>query len=229
MIALLCGTEEYAPPLNPGKDRRPRKPRQVTDIATQDQASGRPGGRGLVRIIGGQWRSRRIRFATVEGVRPTPDRIRETLFNWLQGAVPGSRCLDLFAGSGALGLEALSRGAAQVTFVERDPRVVASLREALAMLAAGHGRVVAADAFAFLAGPPEPYDVVFLDPPFARGWLGDLCTLLEDRGWLAPHAWIYLECAARDGLPALPPGWTEWRHARAGEVGAFLARRAGAT
>lgn len=182
-----------------------------------------------MRIIGGLWRSRRIRFAAAPEVRPTPDRIRETLFNWLQGAVPRSRCLDLFAGSGALGLEALSRGAAEVTFVERDPRVVESLRGTLAELGADSGRVVAADAFEFLHGPATAYDLVFLDPPFARGWLGDLCKLLADRGWLAPHAWIYLECATRDGVPALPPGWIEWRHARAGEVSAYLARRAGTT
>ena len=184
---------------------------------------------GQLRIIGGAWRSRRIRFAAAPEVRPTPDRIRETLFNWLQGAVPGARALDLFAGSGALGLEALSRGAAEVTFVERDRRVVESLRQALDELRATGGRVVAADAFEFLRGPPVPYDLAFLDPPFALGRLGELCTLLEDRGWLAPHAWIYLECAARDGVPALPPGWTGWRHARAGEVGAHLVRRAGTT
>lgn len=160
------------------------------------------------------------------GVRPTPDRIRETLFNWLQGAVPGARALDLFAGSGALGLEALSRGAAEATFVERDRRVVESLRQALDELGGTGGRVVAADAFEFLRGPPVPYDLAFLDPPFAQGRLSELCTLLDERGWLAPHAWIYLECAARDGMPALPPGWTEWRHARAGEVSARLVRRA---
>jgi 16S rRNA (guanine966-N2)-methyltransferase len=183
-----------------------------------------------VRIIGGAWRSRRIRFEpATDEVRPTPDRIRETLFNWLQGTIAGSRCLDLFAGSGALGLEALSRGAAEVTLVERDRRVVASLEAALRELHAEGARLVQADAFEFLNGPASPYDVVFLDPPFAKGWLGDLCKLLEDGGWLAPHAWIYLECAARDGVPALPPGWAEWRHARAGEVSAFLARRAGTT
>jgi 16S rRNA (guanine966-N2)-methyltransferase len=106
--------------------------------------------------------------------------------------------------------------------------VVESLRQSLAELGAQGGRVVAADAFEFLRGPPLPYDLVFLDPPFAAGWLGDLCKLLDDRGWLAPRAWIYLECAARDGVPALPPGWSEWRHARAGEVDAHLVRRGGA-
>jgi 16S rRNA (guanine966-N2)-methyltransferase len=182
-----------------------------------------------VRIIGGAWRSRIIRFAAAPEVRPTPDRVRETLFNWLQGEIPGSRCLDLFAGSGALGLEALSRGAAEVTFVERDRAVVRTLEAALAELKADRGRVVNADAFAFLDAAPSPHDVVFLDPPFAKGWLGELCKLLDGKGWLAPNAWIYLEYAARDEVPALPSGWIEWRQARAGEVTACLARRAGAT
>lgn len=171
------------------------------------------------------WRSRRIRFVTAPDLRPTPDRIRETLFNWLQAVVPDARCLDLFAGSGALGLEALSRGAREVTFVESDRAAAQRLRATLAELKANGGTVVNADAFAFLRGAPRPYDLVFLDPPFARGWLPELCTLLEAHGWLAPHAWIYLESAAREPPPALPAGWSEWRHARAGEVGAHLVRR----
>jgi 16S rRNA (guanine966-N2)-methyltransferase len=227
MIALLCGAQGYALAPNSGKDTGKTKGlprgRRKALTAAQEKAA-KPVSE--LRIIGGSWRSRRIRFVAAPEVRPTPDRIRETLFNWLQGAVPGARALDLFAGSGALGLEALSRGAAEVTFVERDRQVAECLRQALAELGAQGGRVVAADAFEFLQGPPVPYDLVFLDPPFAKGWLGDLCKLLDDRGWLAPHAWIYLECAARDGVPALPPGWTEWRHARAGEVSAHLVRRA---
>jgi 16S rRNA (guanine966-N2)-methyltransferase len=227
MIALLCGAQGYALAANSGKDKRRDRTVGKPHTAAQD---GRPAPARELRIIGGAWRSRRIRFVpATDEVRPTPDRIRETLFNWLQGTIVGSRCLDLFAGSGALGLEALSRGAAEITLVERDRRVVASLEAAARELRADRARIVHADAFEFLKGPGSPYDVVFLDPPFAKGWLGDLCKLLEDGGWLAPHAWIYLECAARDGVPALPPGWTEWRHARAGEVGAFLARRAGTT
>jgi 16S rRNA (guanine966-N2)-methyltransferase len=211
---------------NSGKEKRPPRARAQVPAAAQEKPAGAS---SRLRIIGGAWRSRIIRFAAAPEVRPTPDRVRETLFNWLQAAVPGSRCLDLFAGSGALGLEALSRGAADVTFVERDRTVVRALEAALVELQADRGRVVNADAFEFLRGPPVPYDVVFLDPPFAKGWLGDLCKLLDDRGWLAPNAWIYLEYAARDGVPALPPGWIEWRRSRAGEVNACLARRAGAT
>lgn len=179
--------------------------------------------------MGGAWRSRRIRFEPTPGLRPTPDRVRETLFNWLQGVVAGSRCLDLFAGSGALGLEALSRGAAEVEFVEREPRAAAALERALGELGARGARVVRGDAFGHLRGPAaRPFDVVFLDPPFGEGRLGELCTLLEDGHWLAPHAWIYLEYAAREGSPALPPGWRPWRETRAGEVRGFLARRAAA-
>lgn len=209
-------------PSNSGKDARTRTNRRGLHTAAQDSAAAQ---RNSVRIIGGMWRSRRIRFATAPELRPTPDRVRETLFNWLQTAIPDARVLDLFAGSGALGLEALSRGAREVTFVETDRAVAQRLRESLVELKAAGGTVVNADAFAFLRGPARPYDVVFLDPPFARGWLPELCTLVEAHGWLAPHAWIYLESAARDPLPPLPAGWSEWRHAQAGEVGAHLLRR----
>lgn len=207
---------------NSGKDARPRTRRPGSHIAPQESAVAQ---RNSVRIIGGLWRSRRIRVVGLPELRPTPDRIRETLFNWLQPAIPQARCLDLFAGSGALGLEALSRGARQVTFVESDRAASQGLREALGELRATGGTVLNADAFAFLRGSAQPYDVVFLDPPFARGWLPELCTLLEAHGWLAAHAWIYLESAAREGLPPLPAGWSEWRHAHAGEVGAHLLRR----
>ena len=195
-----------------------------------------------VRIVGGQWRSRRIRFPPGAGLRPTPDRVRETLFNWLQGAIGGACCLDLFAGSGALGLEALSRGAAEVVFVERDSAIVAGLAANLALLerpatlatarAGGstpRGRVLEADAFEFLAGPARPFDLVFLDPPYAQGRLPELCRLLEAGGWLAPRAFVYIESAAREGQPALPPSWSAWRQLRAGGVSAGLARRSEST
>lgn len=222
MIALLCEAQGYAVASNSGKDERPRPRRTASHTAPQEAARAP---RNSVRIVGGVWRSRRIRFPSVPDLRPTPDRVRETLFNWLQRIVPDSRCLDLFAGSGALGFEALSRGAREVTFVESDRTAAAHLRESLETLKAAGATVVHADAFAFLRGAARPYDVVFLDPPFARGWLPELCTLLEAHGWLAPHAWIYLESAAREGLPPLPAGWSEWRHARAGDVDAHLVRR----
>jgi 16S rRNA (guanine966-N2)-methyltransferase len=187
-------------------------------------------GRNAVRVIGGAWRGRRIRFEAGAELRPTPDRVRETLFNWLQGIIAGARCLDLFAGSGALGLEALSRGADEVLFVESDTRVAAALKRSLTELAGPGGRggrVVCGDAFAFLRGEPQPFDVVFLDPPFARGWLAELCKLLEMRGWLALRAAVYLESLAHDGAPPLPPGWQVARQTRAGEVLGTLARCGG--
>jgi len=209
-----------------GKDGRPQRPHGKPSAAAQKK---RPGLSNSVRIIGGAWRGRRIRFPSVAELRPTPDRGRETLFNWLQGVIGDARCLDLFAGSGALGLEALSRGAREALFVEREPRSAAALRETLATLGGGRGTVIVADAFRYLAGPPRPFDVVFLDPPFAQGRLAELCTLLEHGGWLAPRAYIYLEGAARDGIPPLPEPWETARETRAGEVHGVLARRAGAT
>ena len=216
------GAQGYASALNSGKDRRPARSGSKPLTAAQEKPAAAT---SRVRIVGGQWRSRRIEFVAAPEVRPTPDRIRETLFNWLQADVPGSRCLDLFAGSGALGFEAASRGAREVTLVERERRVVRSLEAAVAALGATGVHVVEADAFAFLARAQTPYDLVFLDPPFAKGWLVELCTLLETRGWLAPHASIYLECAAKEGAPALPAGWTIHRSTKAGEVGAHLVRR----
>ena len=178
-----------------------------------------------LRIIGGDWRGRRIRFPGEGGIRPTPDRVRETLFNWLMARVRGSRCLDLFAGSGALGLEALSRGAAHVTFIERGRENAARLRETAAALAPGRAAVIEADALAWLQGPPAAFDIVFLDPPFAAGVLDESMHRLESRGFLAPGAFIYIEMPASAGPPALPAGWRPHRSGRAGAVGYHLARR----
>jgi 16S rRNA (guanine966-N2)-methyltransferase len=178
-----------------------------------------------LRIIGGEWRGRRVRFPGKGGIRPTPDRVRETLFNWLMAKLPGSRCLDLFAGSGALGLEALSRGAAHVTFVERDRENAAALAATVAALAPGRSAVIEADALAWLAGAPEAFDVVFLDPPFAAGLLGEAMRLLESRGWLARDAFVYIERPAKSGPPELPAAWRAHRAGHAGAVGYHLARR----
>ena len=178
-----------------------------------------------LRIIGGEWRGRRIRFPGMGGIRPTPDRVRETLFNWLAAVVPGSRCLDLFAGSGALGLEALSRGAATATFIERDRENAASLRETAALLAPGRATVLQADALTWLGGPPTLHDIAFLDPPFDGGHLAGAMRLLESGGWLAPEAFIYIETRASPRAPELPAGWISHRSGRAGAVGYHLARR----
>ena len=178
-----------------------------------------------LRIIGGEWRGRRIRFPGKGGIRPTPDRVRETLFNWLMAKVPASRCLDLFAGSGALGLEALSRGAAHATFVEQDRESAARLRETASALAPGRATVVEADALAWLARRQGPFDIAFLDPPFGDDVLAEAMRRLDAPGLLAPDAYIYVEQPAAAGPPGLPPGWLLHRSGRAGAVGYHLARR----
>jgi 16S rRNA (guanine966-N2)-methyltransferase len=185
----------------------------------------RQGGGLLLRIIGGAWRGRRIHFPPVEAIRPTPDRVRETLFNWLQMDVAGSRCLDLYAGSGALGLEALSRGASRVVFVEVDSGAARHLSQTLQDLQCDRGAVVTTDAKHYLAGISEPFDIVFVDPPYADHALADICSRIEKGGWLRPGGLAYLEDAAAAGPPVLPPGWTLLKSKRAGAVGYHLARR----
>jgi 16S rRNA (guanine966-N2)-methyltransferase len=180
----------------------------------------------VIRIIGGTWRGRRFRFADVPDIRPTPDRVRETLFNWLGPRIVGARCLDLFAGSGALGLEALSRGATSVVFVEQNALAARTITELLTELKAESARVERDDAFRFLQCPATPFDIVFLDPPFAAGVLSTAAERLEHGGWLVPDARIYVESAAREGLPTLPVNWQALRAKQAGEVGYHLLARA---
>ena len=178
----------------------------------------------VLRIIGGAWRGRRLRFAAAPAIRPTPDRVRETLFNWLAPIVPGARCLDLFAGSGALGLEALSRGASHVTFVERDRQAARAIEECLGQFdpqGRHDWRVLAADAETFLATAAQPFDIVFLDPPFASGALQAIAERLEAGGWLSTAARIYIECPAERPAP-VPPSWTHERDKRSGQVGYHL-------
>jgi len=177
-----------------------------------------------LRIIAGTWRGRKLAFAPVAGLRPTPDRVRETLFNWLGSSVHGARCLDLFAGSGALGLEAASRGAAEVVLVDADPLVARTLREQLRVLNARQARVVQAACAGYLRSAPEVFDLVFLDPPFHRGMLPECMQLLEQGGWLAPAAWIYIE-AERELDPPLPANWAAYRSKTTGQVGYRLIRR----
>jgi len=185
----------------------------------------RAAGARVLRIIGGSWRGRRLRFPAAALIRPTPDRVRETLFNWLGAHVAGARCLDLFAGSGALGLEALSRGAAHVTFVESDSEAVRALRATLAAWGARDAQVERADALAWLAGAASSFDIAFLDPPFAAGLLEQAAALLEGNGWLGDAALVYVECGARAGLPPLPARWLPLKAKRAGEVGYHLYAR----
>jgi 16S rRNA (guanine966-N2)-methyltransferase len=133
-----------------------------------------------LRIVGGRWRGRKLAFPPLESIRPTPDRVRETVFNWLQFDIDGARCLDLFAGSGALGFESLSRGAAHTVFVEREAKIGRYLRDTLAHLQAANAEVVVTDAVHWLQRAGSPFDVVFLDPPFASGILPEVCRRLEE-------------------------------------------------
>lgn len=185
------------------------------------------GYRNEFRIIAGEWRSRRLKFPDLPGIRPSPDRVRETLFNWLRNAVPGARCLDLFAGSGALGLEALSRGAAAVLFVDRERAALDAIKAHLALLGASGGTTWQGDALGFLRGTPQPFDLVFLDPPFDSPLLGTAVRALGEPGWLAPGAHLYMEYSARTPFEAAD-GWELLRRGRAGQVGYALARRAAA-
>ncbi|GAC1455094.1 MAG: 16S rRNA (guanine(966)-N(2))-methyltransferase RsmD [Steroidobacteraceae bacterium] len=196
-------------------------------------AAARRGGQARVlRIIGGAWRGRKLRFPASHGLRPTPDRVRETLFNWLAARAQGARCLDLFAGSGALGLEALSRGAAHATFVERDVTAARELAARLAEWGARDARVERTDALLYLAGAASAataFDLVFLDPPFDSDLLPRAAALLERGGWLKPGGLIYVECAARGAAAPLPPAWTLLKAKQAGEVGYHLYARAALT
>ncbi|GGC08775.1 ribosomal RNA small subunit methyltransferase D [Marinobacterium zhoushanense] len=182
-----------------------------------------------VRIIGGQWRSRRVAFPEIDGLRPTPDRVRETLFNWLQGVTEGARCLDLCAGSGALGLEALSRGAGSVTFVDRSPQVTRALQTNLQHLKVQNAEVINAAALEWLDARPtdeaERFDLVFMDPPFRQGLVAPLCALLESRNLLADRAMIYIECERELTLPPLPADWQLYREKQAGQVSYRLFER----
>ena len=177
-----------------------------------------PGNR--VRIIGGEFGGRRLGFPDQRGLRPTADRVRETLFNWLAPQLHGARVLDLFAGSGALGLEALSRGAGQVLLVEQAKLAAQRLRENIALLgAAERAQVRQADARRLLAEPPDaPYDIVFLDPPFADGLLAKVMPLLAQHGWLGPDAWVYLEQDSSQPWPEMPPGWELYREGKGGQA-----------
>ena len=171
---------------------------------------------GKVRIIAGRFRGSRLDVADAPGLRPTADRVRETLFNWLQPRLPGARCLDLFAGSGALGFEAASRGAAHVLMLERDARLAQALRDCAARLKADAVEVRCTDALALLREPPAaPFDIAFVDPPFGAGLHAPALAALVP--WLAPGALVYVEAPA-GGHDAVPAGWTLHREGRTREV-----------
>ncbi|MDX1590170.1 MAG: 16S rRNA (guanine(966)-N(2))-methyltransferase RsmD [Oleiphilaceae bacterium] len=183
--------------------------------------------RGQLRIIGGDWRRRQLGFPAVDGVRPTPDRVRETLFSWLQGHLPGSHCLDLFAGSGVLGLEALSRGAASATFVDQSPRLCQALKENLATLGGGdRGLVVQQSCLEFLSRHnARPGQLVFMDPPYGQGDITALCQSLEQHQWLSERAFVCVEQSSSAPPPVVPAHWRLHRHKSAGQVSLHLYQR----
>jgi len=181
---------------------------------------------GRVRIIAGSWRGRRLTVENEPDVRPTPDRVRETLFNWLSPHLAGARCLDLFAGTGALGFEAVSRGAVEAVLVDRSRAVGARLRDECERLGAGGMvKVVEADALEWLERPPAvaPFDIVFVDPPHRLEVQREIAVRLAEQGWLAPAARIWFEVVRRREPPELPDGWRLLKSGRAGEVRYYLA------
>ncbi|KAG6336566.1 hypothetical protein ID866_2541 [Astraeus odoratus] len=172
---------------------------------------------GQIRIIGGQWRGRKLPVPDSPGLRPTTDRVRETLFNWLAPSMVDAHCLDCFAGSGALGLEALSRYAASATLLEMERGVAQTLQQNLATLKATNAKVVNTNTLSFLAQQGTPHNVVFVDPPFRKGLLEETLSLLEHNGWLADDALIYVESEVENGLPPVPVHWDLHREKVAGQ------------
>ena len=177
------------------------------------------GGQGHLRIIGGQWRSRKLGFPEAPGLRPTPDRVRETLFNWLAAHIEGAKVLDAFTGSGALYLEALSRGASMALALDANATAISSLRHNLDLLGCATGQLLQSDALKYLeTQTPSAFDLVFLDPPFHQNLLPATCTLLEEKGWLAERAWIYTESETPPSALQMPATWRLHREKKAGQV-----------
>ncbi|MCP3907355.1 MAG: 16S rRNA (guanine(966)-N(2))-methyltransferase RsmD [Oceanicoccus sp.] len=172
-----------------------------------------------LRIIGGQWRGRKLSFPSIDGLRPTTDRVRETVFNWLAVDIHDAQCLDLFAGSGALGLEALSRGASLVDLIDNARPATNLLRENLQLLKASNGQVTQASAADWLRqNTDKTYDIIFLDPPFHQD-LAQICIqLIDQQAMLKPGGWLYLEMGKEEALPELPPQWQLHREKTAGQV-----------
>ncbi|MBE4600818.1 16S rRNA (guanine(966)-N(2))-methyltransferase RsmD [Vibrio navarrensis] len=180
---------------------------------------------GCVRIISGLWRGRKLPVHDAEGLRPTTDRVKETLFNWLAQEIPHAHCLDLFAGSGGLGFEAASRQAKLVTMLELNPKAFAQLQQNVTAVKANNIQLVSGDALQFLKQQGTPQHVVFIDPPFRQGLLQETVTLLEQNGWLAEDAMIYIEAEKEWQVENLPATWHLHREKTAGQVSYRLYQR----
>jgi len=180
---------------------------------------------GQLRIIAGQWRGRKIKFIDQDGLRPTPDRVRETLFSWLQSDVPNAVCLDLFAGSGALGFEAASRGARRVTLVDSSNQACKMIKENIMHLQSESINVVTSEALRYLTDIHTRYDVVFLDPPYKLNVLSQVFSYLEQKNCLSEHAKIYFEHDVKQAVPELPDNWHVLKNKTAGQVSYYLIDR----
>ncbi|GAB2641302.1 16S rRNA (guanine(966)-N(2))-methyltransferase RsmD [Vibrio panuliri] len=180
---------------------------------------------GSVRIISGLWRGRKLPVHDAEGLRPTTDRVKETVFNWLAQDVPQAKCLDLFAGSGGLGFEAASRQAEMVTMIELNPAAFKQIEQNIAALKASNIVANNRDALQYLAQPGTPHHVVFIDPPFRKGLLDETVTLLEQNGWLAEDAMIYIETEKELAIESIPQSWHLHREKTAGQVSFRLYHR----
>lgn len=194
--------------------KRPPSTRPSSAAGTQKRLN-------TVRIISGTHRTRKIQFPDAPGLRPTSDRVRETVFNWLRDDISGARCLDLFAGSGALGIEALSRGASWVDFVESNPQVSSALAQSIIKLALGNTTIHRADAVQWVSenkAPVKAFDIVFLDPPFADKLLPKICELLQQTGLVQAKSKIYIEVDAAESELTLPNNWQLLKSKRAGNV-----------
>jgi len=180
---------------------------------------------GVLRIIGGQWRGRKLPVPESDGLRPTPNRVRETLFNWLRPHLPGARCLDVTAGTGSLCLEALSQGADKVVMVEQSAEAVRALRQNLESLGAGdRAQLIQGDGLAFLDGPVTPVDIIFLDPPFRSDLVARCSRKIAERGWLKSGGLVYIEAPREMSPLPIPDDWSLIRSKTAGKVGYHLAR-----
>jgi 16S rRNA (guanine966-N2)-methyltransferase len=203
--------------------KKPSRSRNTRGPAAPATASA---GRHSLRVIGGEYRSRKLQFADVPGLRPTSDRIRETLFNWLAPVIAGAHCLDAFAGSGALGIEALSRGAGHVDFIEADRAAADAIAANLRLLQCTRASLLHTDVLAFLQAPPrQRYDIVWCDPPFGTSLLEQALAALLAQDWLSEEALVYVE-SPREQHIALGPAWRWHRHQQAGNVQYGLLRRA---
>jgi 16S rRNA (guanine966-N2)-methyltransferase len=206
---------------------KPKNRRSNSKSSKNTENNGTKKTPGNIRIIAGHWRGRKLPVHDVQGLRPTTDRVKETLFNWLMNQIHDSHCLDCFAGSGSLGFEALSRGAAQLLMLEKDPQAAKQLNDNVQLLKADNAQVVKADSLAYLQQlkAAQPFDLVFIDPPFRLNLAQQTCDLLENQQLLSENALIYVEVESELDNLNLPPSWQLLKQKTAGQVTYTLYQR----